>query len=140
MTANNYDKIMNRVKIILKEVANETMRDASADLLSKSKYPNDDPVIEAAVSCDGSRQKRGYLLLNGVVTVISMDNGKILDIEPMTRACKSCSLHEKLKTFVPKGFEECNLTHACKIYHIGTAANMEPEGAKRIWERQITLH
>ena len=44
-----------------------------------------------AVSCDGSWKKRGYSYsLNGVVTVISMDNGKILDVEPMTRTCKSC--------------------------------------------------
>ena len=66
-----------------------------------------------------------------------MDNGKILDIEPMTRTCKSCLLHEKLKTSDPKRFKEWKLTHACKINHIGSAGNMEPEGAKRIWERSI---
>ena len=37
VTANNYDKIVNRLKFIAKEVANETMRDASEDLLSKSR-------------------------------------------------------------------------------------------------------
>ena len=37
MTANNYDKIMNRLNTVAKEVANETMRDASKDLFSKSK-------------------------------------------------------------------------------------------------------
>ena len=78
MTANNYDKIVNRLNIVVKEVANEPMRDASEDLLCKSKDPNEDTVTDAAVSCDGSWQKRGYLSLNGVVTVISMDNGKIL--------------------------------------------------------------
>ena len=97
MTANNYDKIVNRLNNVAKEVANETMKDASEDLLSKSKNPNDDTVIDSAVSCDGSRQKRGYFSLNGVLMVISMDNGKILDVEPMTRTCKSCLLHEKSK-------------------------------------------
>ena len=71
------------------------MRNASEDLLFKSKDPNEDTVIETAVSCDGSWQKRGYSSLNGVIMVISMDNGKILDIEPMARTCKSCLLHEK---------------------------------------------
>ena len=71
------------------------MRNASEDLLLKSKDPNEDTVIETAVSCDGSWQKRGYSSLNGVIMVISMDNGKILDIEPMARTCKSCLLHEK---------------------------------------------
>ena len=89
-------------------------------------------VIDNAVSCDGSWQKRGYSLLNGVVT-----NGKILDIEPMTRTCKSCLLHEKLETSDPNRFEEWKLKHVCKINHIGIASNMEPEGAKRIWERYI---
>ena len=75
MTANNYDKIVNRLNVVVKEVANETSRDASEDL-SKSKDPNYDTVIDTAVSCDGSWQKRGYSLLNGAITVISMDNGK----------------------------------------------------------------
>ena len=69
--------------------------------------------------------------MNGVVT-----NGKILDIVPMTRI-KSCLLHEKLETSDPNCFEEWKLKHVCKINHIGIASNMEPEGAKRIWERYI---
>ena len=50
MTANNYDKIVNLLNVVAKEVANETM----IDLLSKSKDSNDDTVIDTAVSCDGS--------------------------------------------------------------------------------------
>ena len=60
MITNNYDKIVNRLNIVAKEVANETMRDATEDLLFKSKDPNDDTVIDTAVSCDGSWEKRGY--------------------------------------------------------------------------------
>ena len=48
MTANNYDKIVNRLNIIVKEVANETIRDASEDLLSKIKDPNEDTVIDTS--------------------------------------------------------------------------------------------
>ena len=106
MTAYNYDKIANWLNVVVREVANETMRDASQDFLSKSKDPNDDTVIDTAVSCDGSRQKKGYSSLIGVITVISMDNGKTLDIEPMTWTCKSWLLHEKLKASLPRRFEE----------------------------------
>ena len=130
ITGNNYDKTVNRLNIVVNEVANETIRDASEDLFSKSKDPNNDTVIDTALSSDGSWQKRGYSSLNGVVTVISMDNGKILDIEIMTRTCRSCLLHEKLKTSYPKRFEEWKMTHVCKINHIGNAGNMEPERAK----------
>ena len=45
MTANNYDKIVNRLNVVAKEAANEITRDASEDILSKSKYPNDDAVL-----------------------------------------------------------------------------------------------
>ena len=121
MTAYNYDKIANWLNVVVREVANETMRDASQDFLSKSKDPNDDTVIDTAVSCDGSRQKKGYSSLNGVILVMSMDNGKILDIEPMTWTCKSCLLHEKLKNSHPKRFVEPKLTHVCKINHVGTS-------------------
>ena len=121
MTAYNYDKIANWLNVVAREVANETMRDASEDVLSKSKDPNDDTVIDTAVSCDGSRQKKGYSSLNGVIMVMSMDNGKILDIEPMTWTCKSCLLHEKLKNSHPKRFVEPKLTHVCKINHVGTS-------------------
>ena len=44
MTANNYDKIVNRLNVVAKKVANETMRDASEDLLLKIKDPNEDAV------------------------------------------------------------------------------------------------
>ena len=50
MTANNYDKIVNRLNVVAKEAANETMTDASEDLVSNSKDPNNDTVIGTAVS------------------------------------------------------------------------------------------
>ena len=50
MSANNYDKIVNRLNVVAKEAANETMTDASEDLLSNSKDPNNDTVIGTAVS------------------------------------------------------------------------------------------
>ena len=111
MTANNFDKIVNRLNVAAKVVTNETMRDAWEDLLSKSKDPNDDGVIDTFVSCNGSWQKRGYFSLSSVVTAISMGNGKILDIESTIRTWKSCLLHEILKTSDAKRFEEQKLTH-----------------------------
>ena len=42
MTANNYDKIVDRLNVVVKKVSNETMGDASEDLLFKSKDQNDD--------------------------------------------------------------------------------------------------
>ena len=138
MTAYNYDKIANWLNVVEREVANETMRDALVDVLSKSKDPNDDTVIDTAVSCDGSRQKKGYSSLNGVILVMSMDNGKILEIEPMNRTCKSCLLHEKLKNSHPKRFVEPKLTHVCKINHVGTSRKMGSEGVNKEFGRDLS--
>lgn len=137
LTANKYDKIVIRLNIVSKEVANETIRDNSEDLLFKSKNTNDDTVIHTIVSCDGGWHKSGYSSLDGIATVISMDNGKFFDTEPMARICKSCLLHAKLRNSNPKRFEDYKLTHAFKRNHIGTTGNMEPEAFKRIWERPI---
>ena len=34
-------------------------------------------------------------------------------------------------------FEEWKTSHVCKLNHSGSAGNMEPVGAKRIWERSL---
>ena len=49
MTANNYDKIVNRLIIVVKEVANEMMRDDSVDLPRNSKNPTYEAVIHTAL-------------------------------------------------------------------------------------------
>ena len=85
MTSNSYEKIINKLIVATKDVAETTMQDACKELREDSTG-----IVDAAVSCDRSWQRRGYSSLNGVVTTISMRNGKVLDIEPMSRACKAC--------------------------------------------------
>ncbi|GFV66347.1 uncharacterized protein TNCV_2784031 [Trichonephila clavipes] len=50
---------------------------------------------ECGVSVDGTWQKRGYSLLNGCVSTISVDSGKILDIEVLSQYCRVCTKTEK---------------------------------------------
>jgi len=76
------------------------MNDAAEELRSKF-HASEYEITDTAVSCDGTWQKRGYSSLNGVITGISMNNGKVLDIEPMTRACKACSKYQHLKQSSP---------------------------------------
>ena len=76
--------------------------------------------------------------MNGVVTVTSIKNCKVLDVEPMSRTCKACVLKEEpLKKTDRLDFEERKTSHVCKLNHSGSAGNMEPAGAKRIWERSL---
>ena len=52
--------------------------------------------VDTGVSCDGTWQRRGISSLNGVFRTISIDSGKVLDVEPMRRSCKSCFLQRVL--------------------------------------------
>ncbi|GFX43716.1 uncharacterized protein TNCV_4109961 [Trichonephila clavipes] len=61
--------------------------------------------------------------LNGCVSVISIDTGKILDLEAMTQYCKMCDLNVKCE-------------HVCSNYK-GSSGNMEAVGAFRIFERSL---
>ncbi|GFY14981.1 uncharacterized protein TNCV_235311 [Trichonephila clavipes] len=60
---------------------------------------------------------------NGCVSVISIDTGKILDLEVMTQYCKICELNVKRE-------------HVCSNYK-GSSGNMEADGAFRIFERSL---
>ncbi|GFT49968.1 hypothetical protein TNCV_4175911 [Trichonephila clavipes] len=47
---------------------------------------------ESGVSVDGTWQKkRGYTSLNVCVSAISVDSGKILDIEVLSQYCRVCT-------------------------------------------------
>ncbi|GFW92369.1 uncharacterized protein TNCV_4919981 [Trichonephila clavipes] len=42
------------------------------------------------VAVDGTWHKRGYSSLNGVVCATSVENGKVIDFEALTKYCSSC--------------------------------------------------
>ena len=84
----NYDKRSNVLRNAVKIVAEQTMHEGAESL----KQENDGSPVNTAVSVDG----RGFTSMNGV-TVISVNNGKILDSEPMSRRCKACGIKNNLK-------------------------------------------
>ena len=84
MTQNNYDKVSRQIMVATQNIAERSMKDAANDL----KGDSDVDITNVPVSVDGTWQKRGFSSLNGVVTAISVDSGKILDSEIMSRKCK----------------------------------------------------
>ena len=74
----------------IKVIAKETMRKAGEEVFSLKKQSNSSGAepVNCGVSCDGTWQKRGYSSRNGCVTVISMDTGKVLDVEALSQGCK----------------------------------------------------
>ncbi|GBN16338.1 hypothetical protein AVEN_75454-1 [Araneus ventricosus] len=69
------------------DVASKVMEKAALEL---RKAGNGDEIIHFTVSVDGTWQRRGYSYLNGGVSAIYVDNGKILDIEIMLKICRFC--------------------------------------------------
>lgn len=44
-------------------------------------------VADVGVSCDGTWRKKGFQSNNGVFAALSMDDGKVLDVEAMGKYC-----------------------------------------------------
>ena len=76
-----------------KSVAVETMAGADKEIHS-IKPDFQDGVVKCGVSCGGTWQRKGFSSLNGCVSAISMDTGKVLDVEPLSKVCKKCREHE----------------------------------------------
>jgi len=78
--------------------------------------------------------------MNGCVAVISIDTGCVLDVEPMSRFCKECQVHDKLD-IASVEYKQWKAEHSnCKADFKGSAPAMEPEGADRIFKRLIEKH
>jgi hypothetical protein len=131
-TSRNYMKIQNQKLLpVVKQLANDSMMNNAADV--KQSCGNDEG--ECGISLDGSWQRRGHVSHNGVVTAISIDTKKCLDVEVMSDKCKGCQNWRK-KVNHPK-YEEWKANHKCKINHTGSAGSMETAGAVRIFQRSF---
>ena len=135
-TKNNYGKLNKTLKSAVFNVAAESMRKAGEEVRSIIG----ETTAECGVSVDGCWQKRGYVSLNGCITTISTDNGKILDVEAMSRYCKECEFYNKLDKNSAR-YETWKANHSnCKADFKGSAPAMEPEGAERIFKRSFEKH
>ena len=77
----NFTKIQNKKLLpVVKQCANDSM--VNNAVLVKDIIKN--MVGECGISIDGTWQKRGYSSHNGVVTAISLDTKKYLDVEVLS--------------------------------------------------------
>ncbi|GFT86125.1 uncharacterized protein TNCV_3257271 [Trichonephila clavipes] len=61
------------------------------------KLKNTSDVAECGVSVDGTWQRRGHSLLNGCVSVLSIDTGKVLDLEVMSKWGAETVTHQRVQ-------------------------------------------
>ena len=95
--------------------------------------PDEQGILDVAVSFDGSWQKRGHSSHNGMASVIELMTGLPLDYEVLSNYCQKCKLAEGEKS------EEYMSKHSknCLKNFDGSANAMEVECALRMWKRSI---
>lgn len=71
-------KLYNFNACAAKKIAEDAMMEAAEEIRAKQQG------VETGVSGDGTWQKRSYLSLHGIVNVLSMETGKVLDTKIMT--------------------------------------------------------
>ena len=88
--AKPFKKSSNTITKSIKTIAKKSMSDAAAEIRSAQNAENND-IVNCPVSCDGTWQKRGFSSPNGCVSVISIDTGRVLDLEAMSKSLQAMS-------------------------------------------------
>lgn len=99
-------------------------------------------VAKVAVTVDGTWQRRGHNSKMGVVFVIYVDTGEILDVEMKSLTCNQCSINSAKLGTNSTEFKEWFQSHkaSCSINHTKSSAAMESAGASDIFKRSIEKH
>jgi len=83
--------------------------------------------LQIDVSVDGTWQKCGHSSLNGVVTVMSKENGKCLDHIVLSKACKGCQKWSNRTNH--SEYNSWLTNHDCNVNHRRSSGSMEGKGA-----------
>ena len=104
-------------------------------------FASSDDIVDVAVSCDGTWQKRGHRSQYEVQAAISAVTGKVIDYEIESRFCKNCQSHsswdrgsENYREWKASHVENCSLTYA------GSSNSMKTHGAVVMWCRSLEHH
>ena len=104
-------------------------------LVNEVHHGSAEDITQCGVSCDRTWQRRGHSSLNGCVTTLSMETGKCLDVEVLTKVCNGCQIIKWESDNGNKSVLEAEHVGKCKANYRGSAPSMETEGVKRIFQR-----
>ena len=96
MTKSAYRTQLENILEVLESECKDEMKRVGVNvretvLKENGEVDNGQPV-EIAVSFDGTWAKRGFTSLTGVVFVISLDTGEVLDYHVLSKTCQKCAL------------------------------------------------
>lgn len=129
-----YVKHERKLTTVVKGVAEKFMKSAASDVATQKQDPTD-KISKCGVSVDGTWQRRGYTSLNGCVSAISVDTGKVIDIEIMSSYCPVCKKLERMPKNI--AYTTLKFDHVCQCNFEGSASKMEVVGASRMFRRSI---
>ncbi|GFV71317.1 uncharacterized protein TNCV_1476221 [Trichonephila clavipes] len=110
---------------ILLQATRETCEHSMAEAVREAVDENDGK-RDLAVAVDGSWQKRGFSSKNGLVTVTSVDTGKVIDVEVFSKHCICPNKTKHLQN--------------CKRNFEGYSGKMEVAGALSIFQLSQSLY
>ena len=95
-------------------------------------------IVDVAVTVDGTWQKRGHTSRIGVVFVMAVRTGEVLDYVIKSLSCHECRCHEKDNKSSPEYqlWYENHKQH-CEINHFRSSGEMEAIGASELFLRSI---
>ncbi|GFT50656.1 uncharacterized protein TNCV_4629091 [Trichonephila clavipes] len=127
----SYERIMRKINLASREVADDTMKNAAKEEVSASGSN------EICVSGDGTWKTRGHTSRIGVCSVIGDVTGKVIDVAVLSSYCKGCEKWRGPKS--GHSYEEWKLKHQphCVKNHIGSSSKMEVDGMKEIFQRSV---
>ncbi|GFV78445.1 uncharacterized protein TNCV_1302971 [Trichonephila clavipes] len=128
-----YTNHENKLMSVISEVSELSMQKAASELLVL--HPTKNKIVECGISVDGTWQRRGYSSMNGCVAALSVDTGKVVDIEIMSSYCPTCRKISKMPRSIES--ETFAADHVCHSNFQGSALKMEAVGATRIFQRSI---
>ena len=150
VTIKSYQAIMKKNELSTKAECEIALKKSSGRLGRKliQEYPSCQDmntatdVFSVAVSIDGTWQKRyGYSSLLGVIFLMSMETGEVLDFEVRSKVCFECRSHslwdknsDKYKTWFQ------NHKDVCAINHYQSSEAMKKEAATLMFMRSIQKH
>ena len=78
--------------------------------------------------------------MNGNITTISLESGRIIDTEPMSDYCQKCALNYMFKATIKIWNSLAWHENSYMANHKGSARAMQSVGTKRIFRRSIQKH
>ena len=139
MSKNAYRNATKTVHKAAKEIVTKSMSEAASQ--TKEFYDEDeDGHIDIGVSGDGTWRKRGFKSSTGVVSVMSIVTGKVLDVEVMSKECRACLLNTRKEG--SQKYKDWWDSHksVCHINFSGSSGRMDASGCLEMFQRSEEKH